>query len=229
MRFTFGLGKAVLNSGHNGVSNGAPNPIARTATAARSAANRGTNAYAVLAALWMGCSSGSGADDAPSAKATVGSSTNVMPGSGAPPAGGSASAGATAEPKPTAKFAGAWGADFEATKGAVTLDPGVKEKAWTKDDGTAASGNGRIELTVDAEGTVTGKLTGSLGDAVIVGWADDTGLNATFTPPAEAGEGPRMSGTIAVQEQDGKLKGTIRGASGDAKLVRIAGIALVRR
>lgn len=191
---------------------------------------RQTSAIAIVglsAVLCAGCSSdvtsgapgstaGSGQKGDPSQRSTGGRSSGPM---------GSSLASAV----PRAALAGTWRADFEAKKGAVTLDPGVGVPAWKNDDGSKAVGRGSLELTVAADGTVSGKLSGALGVAAIRGAAEDEQLTATFTPADDSVvDEQAMAGTLIVQRKGEALVGSLRASSGDAKLVRMASLELSR-
>jgi hypothetical protein len=83
-----------------------------------------------------------------------------------------------------------------------------------------------LELTVAADGTVSGKLSGALGDAVLAGSAEESRVTATFTPASAAD--PAMHGTLALAREGEALVGTLRASSGDARLVRMATLSLTR-
>jgi hypothetical protein len=97
---------------------------------------------------------------------------------------------------------------------------------WSKDKGTEAVGKGELELTVAADGTVTGRLTGALGDLVVKGVAEESLVHATFS--AERPEPTTMAGTLELSLSIGKLEGELRGSSGDATLVRKAKVSAAR-
>lgn len=138
-----------------------------------------------------------------------------------------ASAGRSATAGPArSELAGTWRADFEAKKGSVTLDPGVSEPAWKKDDGSQAVGAGSVEIVVGADGTVSGELSGALGKAIVAGSAEENSVTATFAP-SNGGE-LAMHGTLSLTREGEALVGSLRASSGDARLVRMASLSLRR-
>jgi hypothetical protein len=122
-------------------------------------------------------------------------------------------------------LAGAWKGTFVAEVAKVTLDPGVGDP-WAKDKGTEAVGKGELELTIANDGTVTGRLKGSLGELVVKGVAEEKLVHATFS--AERPEPTTMAGTLELAVASGKLEGELRASSGDATLVRRAKVTTAR-
>lgn len=118
---------------------------------------------------------------------------------------------------------------FDAKKAPVPLDPGVKVKAWTKDDGKEASGPGEIEIVVDAAGMVTGKVTGAFGEGTLAGAVVGSSIRATLSPVQSDERGIGMSGTLVLDEKGPGYAGELRASSYDARLVRVATIELARK
>lgn len=176
-----------------------------------------------IAAL-LGCS------PPPSEGSASAASSATAPGAPLPSTASVGSGPRSVEPKPAkaparAPLAGAWRGPFVAQVGKVTLDPGVSDP-WSKDPGTDAVGKGELELKVAADGTVTGRLTGALGDLLVKGVAEENLVHATFT--AERPEPKTMAGTLELALSNGKLDGELRGSSGDASLVRKANVSAAR-
>lgn len=182
-------------------------------------------AIALLAALPLfasGCGESTGA--APSGGPTVGPSVGTAT---AVTIAVSARVSASAVAPQSSKLSGSWRGAFESKKAAVTLDPGVKESAWSADDGKAHAGKGEIDLQVAEDGVVAGKLSGALGSATIAGSAEGETLTMTFVP-TDADSSESISGVIVLQLKDSKLSGDLKASSGDASFVRAATLELTR-
>lgn len=149
-------------------------------------------------------------------------------------ASGSAQSGASGSaavaPTPGSKLAGSWTGELESKKAQVSLDPGVKDRAWAADDGRPAAGKGTLELTIEKDGTVTGRIAGALGPGTLGGAVeDDQHVSVSLTPSPDAE--PAMAGTLVLAPSpDGnELSGTLRASSGSGEVVREAAIKLKRR
>ena len=125
--------------------------------------------------------------------------------------------------------AGTWLGRFDAKKAPVLLDRGVKVKAWTTDDGKEASGPSEIEIAVDATGTVSGKVTGALGEGTLTGAVVGESIRATLSPAGADERAITMSGTLVLEPKGQGYSGELRAASHDARLVRVATIELARK
>lgn len=179
----------------------------------------------------VGCNSAASDTSSKSADPTPAksSSTPSTPISGKPTSASSSAAPtahASTAPAATSPLAGKWTASFESKKAKVAQDPGVADPAWAKEDGSEASGPGTIELTIAEDGTVSGKLSGSLGEATIAGMADEKGAAGTFTPSST--EASAMHGTLELALASDKLTGSLRASSGDAHIVRSATLSFAR-
>ncbi len=180
-------------------------------------------AIAALAALPLfsaACGEGGGA-------ASSAAPSTVASGGTAPSIATTAPHSTSAATPPTSSASGVWRGAFEAKKATVTLDPGVKERAWSADEGRAHAGKGEIDLQVLADGVVKGKLRGALGNATVAGTADGDALTMTFAP-ADGDSSESISGVITLRLKDGKLSGELKASSGDATIVRAATLELVR-
>ena len=186
-------------------------------------------AIAALMALPLfasGCGEGSGAAGS-SGPSPVPSGSAIAAIASAPHRGPAAIDPASAGAAPSSPLSGAWRGAFESKKAVVSLDPGVKEKAWSGDDGKAHAGKGEIDLHVASDGVVKGKLRGALGNANVAGTAEGETLTMTFAP-ADDGNSEWISGVIVLQLKDAKLSGELKAASGDASIVRAAALELTR-
>lgn len=111
-----------------------------------------------------------------------------------------------------------WSGAYEAKRAKLETPDKVKDVTWKKDDGSTASGEGK--LTIAVSGTrVEGSATGALGAQVISGVYDGKELRISFIPkdPAVAGA---MTGSGVAELKDGVLKGTAQCAGPDGVVVR---------
>jgi len=160
-----------------------------------------------------------------------GESSASPPSSASVPGGGPSAAIAppavsTSKPQNLGPLVGTWRGSFESKKATVELDPGVKETSWSKDDGKAKAGKTEIDLSVTADGVAKGSLRGALGEATLAGAVDGETLTLTFTPKDDSTDA--ISGVIVLRLRGPKLGGELKGASGDAALVRAASLELDR-
>lgn len=139
--------------------------------------------------------------------------------------GGAGPAGASPEPM----AAGTWTGRFEAKRAPIPLDPGVKVKAWSADDGKTASGAGEIEVVVAATGIVSGKISGALGDGTLTGGLVGDSIRATLSPAPSDERGLAMSGTLVLTPKGQGYAGELRASSYDARTVRVAAVELARK
>ena len=189
--------------------------------ATRSTVIRRIAAIAVLSALPLfaaGCGDGT---------RTVASAGPTASGRAAGTIAASATGSLSAAGQPSNPLSGAWRGAFESKKAAVTLDPGVKEKTWSADDGKAHAGKAEIDLHVGVDGVVKGKLRGALGNATVAGMAEGETLTMTFVPADDDGS-ESISGVIVLQLKGAKLTGDLKASSGDATIVRAATLELTR-
>lgn len=137
----------------------------------------------------------------------------------------SASASAApAAPKPW--YEGKWSGKYTSALNRIELEAGgVKD--WKLDDGGVASGEGKIELAVDAEGVARGKAEGPLGSLAVIGSADEDTLRLSFEPGAPSGD-KDFRGMLVAKRDGAALRGTLRASSGDSLTVRVAEVELAR-
>jgi hypothetical protein len=116
---------------------------------------------------------------------------------------------------------------YRAGRAAVDVPRGLPAKTWQGDDGSSATGDGRIELHVEPAGQVRGTAEGPLGKLVLRGIVDGDVLRVGVTP-ADPSEAPAFGGVlVAVLEQD-LFVGELRVASGDGSLVRASSLRISR-
>ncbi len=168
----------------------------------------------------VACSEPHGASSSSSGRAIAASG-----GASAPPASASSVAQSTADAK-ASPLAGEWSGRFESKKKAPTLDPGVKERSWTKDDGKQMAGPGQVSLRVAPDGGVSGTISGALGQGQITGSAEGATISATVTPSEESETA--MAGVLVLTLEGNTLNGELNASSADATVVRSAPLGLTR-
>lgn len=127
-----------------------------------------------------------------------------------------------------AVLAGAWEGAYDAKKGRVDMPAGVKDPGHAADDGKRASGPGLVKLTVTADGDVTGKSQGALGNATVRGKMDGKMLRAQFVPDDPSAPGA-MTGVLVGPLKDGVVMAELRVAGSDALVVRQANFQIKKR
>ena len=150
------------------------------------------------------------------------------PSIGAPPV---ASVAAPAESAPTpvaakAKpwFSGGFSGQYEAKLAPVDVKVGAVRE-WAADDGKAASGAGKLTLTIDDDGLVDGTTEGALGAGHVTGKVDNDTLRLQLSPDDNAG----MHGVLVASREGDGFKGAIQASSGDSLRVRQAAIELKKQ
>jgi hypothetical protein len=120
-------------------------------------------------------------------------------------------------------FEGAWQGAFQAELFRVEVPVGgVKE--WKQDDGKPASGEGKLSLRAEADGSVTGSASGALGTLAVNGRVDGDRAALTLASADSVG----FHGLIlAAQTPDG-MKGTLSASSADSLQVRQGAVTLAR-
>ena len=162
-----------------------------------------------------------GPDDAPRAAATPTAGS-----AGQPTASAASSIAPTATPSPSP--AGGWHGRYSARRAVVEVPPGVPDKTWAEDDGSQATGDGTIELSIDEADQVTGSAQGPLGPLKIRGALTGTHLRAGVAP-ADLDAAVAMWGMLVGQVGPDKAQGELRVSNRDGRLVRSASIELRRR
>jgi hypothetical protein len=145
-----------------------------------------------------------------------------------PAASAAAPASASAAPKAAPEkpwFAGAWSGTYAAERFAIELPIG-NVPAWKKDDGSKASGAGKISLDVSPEGTVSGSADGPLGKHVARGSVEADTLRVEFVPEGTGAD--TFRGVMLVTREGDAAKGELRASSGDSLTVRRANVTLAK-
>lgn len=147
--------------------------------------------------------------------------------SSAPAAAGSVapSAAAPAAPSAPAKawYEGSWQGSYKAELQKLETAAGGP-KQWKEDDGSTASGEGKLTLEAAADGTVTGTATGPLGEQAVSGKIEGEHVALALAPADPEG----FRGVILASQKDGAIQGTLSSSRGDALLARRGSISLSR-
>ncbi len=137
-----------------------------------------------------------------------------------------ATASAPAAETPASPYQGRWGGDYESKRAAIELPKGYPSPAWQKDDGSRL-GNGSVELRVDRDGFLAGEASGALGALELRGRIEDGALRAGATPAGD--DAGAMTGTLTGEPREKAIRCTLRAASEDGEIVRIAEVTLRRK
>jgi hypothetical protein len=135
---------------------------------------------------------------------------------------------AAAPPAAAAGDRSAWSGTYTAKVGAVEPPTNAKEKTWTNDPGSAAVGKGAMDLTVGDRGETRGETKGPLGDMTIIGTYDGKELRANLAHKEPKSDGA-MTGYMMLASEGNAMKGTLRVANRDAKIVREATVELAKK
>jgi hypothetical protein len=148
---------------------------------------------------------------------TSAASASLPVASGSAPHGPSArpSAAAAAAPGP---LTGTWSGKYRSEKAKPTLDPTVRVKAWSKDDGAHGSGEGDLRLEVAPDGSVKGSVEGPLGPADLVGTVEGERVFALLQPRSD--EIGAFAGSLEATLEGAALVVRLRAADGAAVAVR---------
>ncbi len=176
---------------------------------------------AFFLAFTVGCGKG---DDKPSAaSAAASASAAPAPSASAVPATSGSSAA-----KPAAAGA-SYAGDFESKAGTLYL-PESKEFQGVKKvdfESKAALGAGKIELAVDAQGTVSGTVSGALGDLMIAGRSEAGRVTATLKPTT--GTDGFYGTLLAEPSPSGELVGTLSASGARSNVLREAELKLAKK
>lgn len=136
-----------------------------------------------------------------------------------PPAAAPTASAASAKPW----YEGAWQGTYKAELLRIeTAAGGVKQ--WKEDDGSKASGEGKLSLEATSDGNVTGSATGPLGEHSVSGKVDGDRVALSLTPTQADG----FRGLILASQADGGMQGTLNASTGDSLQARRATVTLAR-
>ena len=133
----------------------------------------------------------------------------------------------SAAPAPNA-LGGTWSGSYRAAHHLVQMDKNEALPAWAKDDQKQGVGEGKLELVIDPNGTVSGTSTGPLGELVVSGRAEDGVVRATLVPRDPSAEGS-FQGYLVGRPAGDRIQGQLQVSSGDGAVVRRAPVDLGRR
>ncbi len=116
---------------------------------------------------------------------------------------------------------------YQATKGTFYIPDssgwsGVKQLG---EDDPSGIGAGTLSLQIGADGRVSGKITGALGD-LTVDWLDRDGELTAQLMPATGAPITSFTGTLIAKDDGTKVTGTMRLSDGINRLVRVADVKL---
>jgi hypothetical protein len=134
------------------------------------------------------------------------------------------SAGAVASAAPAkAWYEGAWQGTYKAELLRLeTAAGGVKK--WKDDDGSTASGEGKLSIQAAADGTVSGSASGPLGEHTVAGKVEGDRVALSLIPAQAEG----FRGVILASQQGEGIQGTLNVATGDSLTARKASVTLAR-
>jgi hypothetical protein len=139
----------------------------------------------------------------------------------------SAPAAASAAPqKPW--FEGAWSGEFSAKAFKVEQGPGAV-KEWAKDDGSKASGPGKVTLRISEQGAIDGQAEGALGPLAASGQVDGETLRVTLRATDTSSDKSAFFGVLLGTKAGDAIKGRLQASSGDSLTVREATIELKKQ
>jgi hypothetical protein len=166
--------------------------------------------YPLFALLLVACKGTPSADQA----ATAGSASAAASSS-------AIAAGSAAPAKPW--YEGAWQGTYKAELLRLeTAAGGVKK--WKDDDGSTASGEGKLSLQAAADGTVSGSASGPLGEHTVAGKVEGDRVALSLIPAQAEG----FRGVILASQQGDGIQGTLNVATGDSLTARKASVTLAR-
>lgn len=118
-------------------------------------------------------------------------------------------------------YVGEFQGSYEAKLAPVDVKVGAVRE-WSKDDGKAASGTGKLDLKIGEDGVVEGTGEGALGASHATGKVEDDTLRVFLSPNESSG----LRGTLVASKDGDGFKGSIEASSGDSLTVRQAPIEL---
>ncbi len=141
------------------------------------------------------------------------------------PRTGSSAAAPSDAGAPARGAALAYTADFDAEVAPLTLPEDVKWKGDSPE--TEGVGKGKLALSVDADGRVSGTGSGAFGDVVVAGISRDGVMSGSILRKTTDDAG--FSGVFVATESGGAWKGSLAVSKGNAGGLRRASFTLVKR
>jgi hypothetical protein len=136
-------------------------------------------------------------------------------------------AAASSSAAPASSYAGEWRGDYESKRARVDVPRGNPWPGWKKDDGSRL-GTGSVKLTIAADGEISGEASGALGALWLRGRLEGDAIRAGVSP-ARADEVGAMTGTLTGNTRAQAIQATIRAASPDGEVVRVAEVTLHKK
>lgn len=126
--------------------------------------------------------------------------------------------------KQEAWYVGKWSGTYDAQHYLIEAPKNEGAREWGQDDGGAHSGSGTIELSVGADGRVSGTADGPLGRQTASGEVDADTLRVSLAPdkPGERS----FSGVVVLSRKGDKIEGRLQASTGDSRTVRDAAVTL---
>jgi hypothetical protein len=121
-------------------------------------------------------------------------------------------------------FSGGFTGQYEAKLAPVEVKTGAVRE-WGADDGKAASGPGKLNLSIDDNGLVDGSSEGALGPSHANGKIEDDILRVSFVPDDATG----LRGVLVATRDGDGFKGTMQASSTDSLKVRSAAVELKKQ
>jgi hypothetical protein len=138
-------------------------------------------------------------------------------------AASSASAAPVASAPAKAWYEGTWQGTYKAELLRLeTAAGGVKQ--WKDDDGSKASGDGKLSLEAAGDGTVIGSASGPLGEHTVSGKVEADRVALSLVPADAQG----FRGVIVASQSGDGIQGTLSVATGDALQARRGTVTLAR-
>jgi hypothetical protein len=139
----------------------------------------------------------------------------------------SAAAPASASAAPVAQaawYVGKWSGSYEAQHYLIEVKKGEGLKQWADDEGKEGAGDGKLELDVGQDGTISGTASGVLGEMLASGRVDEESFRVQLKPknPTEAS----FQGFFVAKREGAAVKGRLSASSGDSLKVRDAPVKL---
>lgn len=148
--------------------------------------------------------------------------------SAAPTIASAAAPAASATAKPAGPAAASFAGKYESKASSLYL-PDTKEMKnvkWRGDESSEGLGAGELNISIAADGTVSGEASGPLGAMVVNGHADGDHVAATLTRKSEDGG---FTGTLLGDRKGDALSGEMNLTRHDASVLRVATFQLAAK
>ncbi len=129
----------------------------------------------------------------------------------------------TATAVKAAWYEGHWQGTYKAELYRIELAVGGV-KAWKQDDGSQASGDGKLTLNAQPDGSVAGSASGPLGEHTVSGRIEGDRAALELIPKEAGG----FRGVVLASQEAAGMKGHLSASTGDSLSVRQASVVLTR-